>query len=78
MREVKPTRYFNPNDELIDLIDVKSKKLYELLFEIMKNDQSLSEKAYKPIDSLNELKKQIAKMDIDKVEWIVQEIKKKL
>jgi len=78
MREVEPDRYFDPNNELVKLIDVKSKKLYELLFEIINMDPLLSEEAKKPIDSLTELKKQIGKMDINKVEWIVQEIKKKL
>jgi len=78
MREVNPDRYFDPNNELIKLIDVRSKKLYELLFEIINNDPSLKDKVQKPIDSLKKLKEEIGGMDINKVEWLVDQINKKL
>jgi len=76
MREVKPQRHFDPNNKLVQLIDIKSKRLYELLLEIMNTIPSVE--AMKPIDSLTELKQQIGKLDIDEVEQIVTEIKKKL
>jgi len=76
MRDVNPDRYFNPNEKLIEAIEVRSQELYELLLEIINNEPNLD--ASNPINSIDNLKQEIRAMDIDKVGWLVEQINMKL
>ena len=74
MREPTPDRYFNPNQRLIDEIELKSEELYSLLVDIINNESSLYTDAHRPIDSLTKLKVAIRSMNIDRVEELIDKI----